>query len=849
MLSGGAGNDTYVFTMGDGFDLIDDQEEAGDVNAVFFGPGIDADSIRLEYAGHGGGLRLNIGSEGLVLMGFNGFEPTASQPIDGFHFADGTTLSLNALLNRGIDVRGTSSTPFGGVEFLSGTFGDDRISGLDGADDLSGGAGNDTLIGGRGNDVLHGGAGQDTYVFHPGDGADEIEDDAEVIPGQTDPQGRPLFLDNRLQFGEGITLADLTFVQLSGLIRKILIGDSGDAVTLPNLAERSHGLNTLVFWDGLTVNAEEAFSAGLITEDQIINAGPDDEILIGGAGNDRIVGAAPAVSMIGGSGSDTLSGGAGVNRFYGGPGSDLLIGGSGSNVFIFSIGNGVDAIRLPPNVPGGNSIDFGGSYDAYNPRLGYGSLVIRYGNQGDAVHVESFDPNDAYRNPGIDRIGFTDRVLSYQELIDLGFDLPGTSGDDVFQGTNVTDRLSGLDGHDTLEGGAGEDTLTGGRGEDLLLGGGGDDSYVFNLGDGLDTIDDEAVAGAGNRLRFGAGITHHSLTLTPSEHTLTIGIGSSGDAIRLEHFDPARVAGSPVVEILEFSDGSQVHLSSLLLGATDGDDVLLGAIGEDVIEGLGGHDVIDGRDGDDTVNGGEGDDILIGGGGHNIMSGGPGHDTFVVAHPGDVVVESAGEGTDTVESVTSYTLPANVETLRLIGPDVIDGAGNALDNMLIGNAKANTLVGGEGDDMLVGIGGNDSLSGGPGSDVLQGGADSDIYAFARGDGQDTIVDHDPTAGTVDTARFSSPITPLDLILSRTGNDLRLALHGSADELSIRDWYGGPADQVEVFHAGNGQRLLNNQVDQLIQAMAGFSAQFGLTWEQGIEQRPEDVQAVLAGSWQ
>jgi hypothetical protein len=44
-------------------------------------------------------------------------------------------------------------------------------------------------------------------------------------------------------------------------------------------------------------------------------------------------------------------------------------------------------------------------------------------------------------------------------------------------------------------------------------------------------------------------------------------------------------------------------------------------------------------------------------------------------------------------------------------------------------------------------------------------------------------------------------------------------------------------------------LLSTQVDQLIQAMAGFTAQTGLTWDQAIDQQPQEVQAVLAASWQ
>ena len=39
-----------------------------------------------------------------------------------------------------------------------------------------------------------------------------------------------------------------------------------------------------------------------------------------------------------------------------------------------------------------------------------------------------------------------------------------------------------------------------------------------------------------------------------------------------------------------------------------------------------------------------------------------------------------------------------------------------------------------------------------------------------------------------------------------------------------------------------------QVEQLIQAMASFSQQSGLSWDQAIDQRPKDVQTVLAANW-
>ena len=66
---------------------------------------------------------------------------------------------------------------------------------------------------------------------------------------------------------------------------------------------------------------------------------------------------------------------------------------------------------------------------------------------------------------------------------------------------------------------------------------------------------------------------------------------------------------------------------------------------------------------------------------------------------------------------------------------------------------------------------------------------------------------------------------------------------------MQNWYLGTTNQVETIQAGNGQVLLNTQVDQLIQAMAGLTAQTGLTWDQAIDQRPQEVQTVLAASWQ
>jgi Ca2+-binding RTX toxin-like protein len=139
-----------------------------------------------------------------------------------------------------------------------------------------------------------------------------------------------------------------------------------------------------------------------------------------------------------------------------------------------------------------------------------------------------------------------------------------------------------------------------------------------------------------------------------------------------------------------------------------------------------------------------------------------------------------------------------------------------------------------------------SLTGGNGNDILMGGSGHDAYWFNRGDGHDTIQE---TSGTADSLHFGASITPLDLMLSRQADDLHMAVYGSNEAVTIENWYTGSTNQVETLQAGNGQRLLNTQVQSLIQAMATFSTQTGLTWEQAIAQRPQDVQMILAANWQ
>lgn len=234
--------------------------------------------------------------------------------------------------------------------------------------------------------------------------------------------------------------------------------------------------------------------------------------------------------------------------------------------------------------------------------------------------------------------------------------------------------------------------------------------------------------------------------------------------------------------------------------ATNLDDILIGTDGPDVLEGL---------DGDDALHGFAGDDHLDGGRGADAMHGGLGDDTFVVDDLGDSVLENPGEGIDTVLSAAPYfILPDDVEILRLVGDANIAGYGNDGPNRLFGNAGNNTLLGlgssdllsgGGGSDYLDSADGDDTLDGGPGDDRLLGGGGDDTYAFGRGYGRDIAAD---TAGN-DRVLLTGALRVSDVSLARIGNDLEIALVGTADRLRLVDWYLGTASRIETLQFEDG----------------------------------------------
>lgn len=154
--------------------------------------------------------------------------------------------------------------------------------------------------------------------------------------------------------------------------------------------------------------------------------------------------------------------------------------------------------------------------------------------------------------------------------------------------------------------------------------------------------------------------------------------------------------------------------------------------------GTAANDSLAGTQNGDLLLGAAGNDTLDGGSAADTMKGGTGNDLYKVDNAGDVVVELASSGSDTVHASATHTLSDNVEHLVLTGADSISGFGNALANRIIGNAGNNTLGGGSGNDTIDGGAGNDSMLGGAGNDIFIVDSMGDIVVEAAGQGTDEV---------------------------------------------------------------------------------------------------------------
>jgi Ca2+-binding RTX toxin-like protein len=169
----------------------------------------------------------------------------------------------------------------------------------------------------------------------------------------------------------------------------------------------------------------------------------------------------------------------------------------------------------------------------------------------------------------------------------------------------------------------------------------------------------------------------------------------------------------------------------VVLGGTNGNDIILSGEGDDTVWGDGGNDRIDGGDGNDQLRGGAGDDIITDLGGDDNIQGGDGNDVIDGGNGVNLLIGGFGNdfiitGEDASEAIggqgNDFILgsKANEQDMGNEGDDWIekgtsDGApGDNFDPL--GN---DPIIG---NDVFIGDGENDKFNGEGGDDIMMGGA-------------------------------------------------------------------------------------------------------------------------------
>ena len=261
-----------------------------------------------------------------------------------------------------------------------------------------------------------------------------------------------------------------------------------------------------------------------------------------------------------------------------------------------------------------------------------------------------------------------------------------------------------------------------------------------SVGDSLSLDNGEVVTWLGNGLvAVSPGAVTRDVT---AEFTYSIQneMGITDTATVSLHTSPVQ-GGADNDHMVGFvdADGTSIDgsdgLNDVILGY-GGKDKIFAGDGNDDVYGGGGNDFIRAQNGDDLIFGEAGNDILDGGAGADSMYGGDGNDIYFVDVATDVVSEDGGSGTDTVKSKVSYVLGDGLEHLWLKTSADLEGAGNELNNTIVGNSGNNLLQGFGGKDYMLAGNGNDTLDGGNGNDNIQGGAGDDV--MYGGDGADQM---------------------------------------------------------------------------------------------------------------
>lgn len=745
-------------------------------------------------------------------------------------------------------VIGTSAAGVKGNEL------DNRLFGNQAANRLEGGAGNDLLDGGLGNDQLIGGAGDDTYVVNAaGDIITEgLNPGHDVVQLQFTAAGTYTLAAN---IEDAAIFTDLNGVNLTGNSgNNVLTGAAGGNQLLGGIGDDlligSGGRDTL---DGGTGNDTAVLEgaradytvtrtvtrtvSGTVASTVLTHVTDATEVVTARGVEtfqfaDQSVALADLIAhtpsdlgdaLLGTDGADTLDGYKGNDTMTGLAGNDTYLVDAVGDQIIETESGGTDTAlvtlatgtyTLGAHVERGTVAGTGAAGIAGNAlanRLtGNAAANALTSGAGDdtldgglgADKLAGGTGNDTYTiNTSTDVV--TEAVGEGDDTVQVAFTAAGTyaltanveratvsfRGDLFFNDSVLAINLTGNTQDNTLIGGSGNNVLSGGLGNDTLVG-------IW----GRDTVD----GGAGEDTLVLSGTWHdYTVTRTATDTVLTLG---------------GEVVAARNVETFRFADASLLWEDIITTASSDANDRLVGTNYADRLSGGKGNDTLLGLAGEDTLDGGMGIDSMVGG---------AGNDTYSVDAPGDKIIESEAEGTDTaLVALTSgsYQLGDHIEMGTLTGTGAVGLAGNDLANSLVGNDADNQITGGAGNDFISGNDGNDTLDGGLGDDVMYGGLGNDRYFVDSAGDQVTETYHFSigfTIGGTDTVivalasgsfQLSTGVENGEIVgggaVNLVGNTARNTLIGNASSNLLSGGY-----DHDVLYGHGGDDTLDGGIDE------------------------------------
>ncbi|MEJ8859066.1 hypothetical protein WKW79_31160 [Variovorax robiniae] len=632
-----------------------------------------------------------------------------------------------------------------------------------------------------------------------------------------------------------------------------------------------------------------------------LDGGPGNDELHGGDGDDTLNGGPGNNKLYGGSGSDTyvIDRDSGRDLIHDSSGADVVQFGPGIDASDIEFTR-ADEFGLQVKVLGTDiQIDIAGpAYSIAEFRTSDGRVistadVYRLVQNGPHMWPQAVEPvtpdvplpaptpghDPIYGTEGNDELGAT---VNQAEVFGLG-------GDDVLYSVFGSERQV------LLHGGAGNDHYIFGdySGSVRII----EDAADAKPGK-IDWVDIRATSDRVTLFRQGPDLTVYlpmDPYSTPEDWNLP---GGGAEKLEIPGFfsqDPADPAVFAPIQMLQFSDGLVAGPDAITAYlphngwssnvGTEGSDRIIANPYASTIYGLGGDDLMDPGTSNGLARlmlGGDGSDQYVFGRGSGTVTihesaYGPSTDidwVNVGARSDEVVYgeatsyspfsirianqEQSGTTSDTlyIDDFLGLGVASTVEGLMftdgvILRPQdvqalLLEQKTTPGNDTIYGSQWNDVLVGAEGDDTLIGFGGNDVLNGGPGNDYLQGDEGDDIYLVDLQSGQDHLREwnNEWTDMGNDVVQFTDTGIHADqLWFSRQGDDLLVSIIGTDVELTVEQWYdaayGGP--NVEQFKTQDGKTLLNSDVQNLVDAMAGFEAP-----PAGQYTLPADFQAALEG---